>query len=77
MIPRHKSSECFGFFAVFEKFAGVAGPAVFAMSITLFASSRAAVLSVLVFFVLGAIVLTRVDVARGEAQAAALENSLV
>ena len=71
MIPRHKSSEYFGFFAVFEKFAGIAGPALFAASVTLFDSSRAAVLSVLLFFVLGAMVLTRVDVAAGEAQARA------
>ncbi|HLG60002.1 MAG TPA: MFS transporter [Vicinamibacterales bacterium] len=68
MIPKAKSSEYFGFFAVFEKFAGIAGPAVFAASITLFGSSRAAVLSVIVFFVLGGLVLTRVDVAAGEAQ---------
>jgi UMF1 family MFS transporter len=71
MIPKHKSSEYFGFFAVFEKFAGIAGPALFAASVSLFASSRAAVLSVIVFFVLGALVLTRVDVAAGEAQARA------
>jgi UMF1 family MFS transporter len=69
MIPKDKSSEYFGFFAVFEKFAGIAGPAVFAASITLFQSSRAAVLSVIVFFVVGALVLTRVDVAAGQAQA--------
>ena len=69
MIPKHKSSEYFGFFSVFEKFAGVAGPALFAGSVTLFGSSRAAVLSVIVFFVAGASVLTRVDVAEGEAQA--------
>jgi UMF1 family MFS transporter len=68
MIPKAKSSEYFGFFAVFEKFAGIAGPAVFAASITLFQSSRAAVLSVIVFFVVGGLVLTRVDVAAGEAQ---------
>ena len=71
MIPKRKSSEYFGFFAVFEKFAGIAGPLVFGLSIELFSSSRAAVLSVIVFFVLGALVLTRVDVAAGEAQAAA------
>src|SRR6185436_19708925 len=41
MIPRHKSSEYFGFFSVFEKFAGVAGPALFAASVMLFGSSRA------------------------------------
>jgi UMF1 family MFS transporter len=76
MIPKHKSSEYFGFFAVFEKFAGIAGPAVFAASISLFESSRVAVLSVIVFFVLGALVLTRVDVAAGEAEAAAAEALL-
>jgi UMF1 family MFS transporter len=71
MIPRHKSSEFFGFFSVFEKFAGIAGPAIFAGSITLFGNSRAAVLSVILFFIAGAIVLTRVNVREGEAQAAA------
>ena len=76
MIPKQKSSEYFGFFAVFEKFAGVAGPAVFAGSIALFGSSRAAVLSVIIFFVLGALVLSKVDVASGEADAAAAEAQL-
>src|SRR5687768_10775903 len=76
MIPKHKSSEYFGFFSVFEKFAGVAGPAVFAASVTIFGNSRAAILSVIAFFVLGAIVLTRVNVAEGEAQAAAANRLL-
>ena len=69
MIPKHKSSEYFGFFSVFEKFAGIAGPALFAGSVTFFGSSRAALLSVIVFFIAGALVLMRVDVAEGEAQA--------
>jgi UMF1 family MFS transporter len=69
MIPKHKSSEYFGFFSVFEKFAGVFGPALFAASVTIFGSSRAAVLSVILFFAAGALVLTRVNVAEGEAQA--------
>ena len=71
MIPKYKSSQFFGFYSVFEKFAGIFGPALFAASVTLFGSSRAAVLSVIVFFVLGAMVLTRVDVAAGEREAAA------
>jgi UMF1 family MFS transporter len=70
MIPKHKSSEYFGFFSVFEKFAGIFGPALFAASVTIFGSSRAAVLSVILFFVLGALMLRRVDVAQGEAEAA-------
>jgi UMF1 family MFS transporter len=69
MIPKHKSSEYFGFFSVFEKFAGIAGPALFAVSDSIFGSSRAAVLSVIFFFVCGALVLTRVNVAEGEAHA--------
>jgi UMF1 family MFS transporter len=69
MIPKHKSSEFFGFFSVFEKFAGIAGPALFAASITLFGSSRAAVLSVILFFIAGAIMLTRVNIAEGQAEA--------
>ena len=72
MIPKDKSSEYFGFFSVFEKFAGIAGPAMFAASVTLFGSSRSAVLSVILFFMLGALVLSRVDVAKGEAQARAM-----
>ncbi len=35
MIPRDKSSEFFGFFSVFEKFAGIFGPLLFAASIAL------------------------------------------
>jgi UMF1 family MFS transporter len=69
MIPRDKSSEYFGFFSVFEKFAGIAGPALFAASVTIFGSSRVAILSVVVFFAVGALVLSRVDLEAGEAQA--------
>jgi UMF1 family MFS transporter len=69
MTPRHKSSEYFGFFAVFEKFAGIFGPLLFGASVTLFQSSRAAVLSIIVFFVAGAIVLSFVDVEAGETAA--------
>ena len=69
MIPKDKSSEYFGFFSVFEKFAGIAGPATFALSVTLFGSSRAAVLGIILFFIAGAAVLTQVDVAEGEREA--------
>jgi UMF1 family MFS transporter len=70
MIPPHKSSEFFGFFSVFEKFAGIAGPAIFALAVTITGSSRPAVLSVIAFFIAGAALLVRVDVAEGEREAA-------
>ena len=75
MTPRAKSSEYFGFFAVFEKFAGIFGPAVFAASVTMFQSSRAAVLSVIVFFIAGAIVLSFVNVEAGEKAAGSAHGS--
>jgi UMF1 family MFS transporter len=76
MIPQHKSSQYFGFFSVSEKFAGIAGPALFAGSITLFGSSRMAILSVILFFVAGGLVLSRVDIAAGEAQAGTVTSEV-
>jgi UMF1 family MFS transporter len=73
MIPRHRSSEFFGLFAVFEKFAGIVGPAIFAAAQTAFGSSRPAILSIIAFFAVGGFLLTRVDVAAGRAAAAAAE----
>lgn len=65
MIPRHKSGEFFGFFAVFEKFAGIAGPLIFSVAIAMTGSSRNAILSIILFFVIGGLILTRVDVEEG------------
>lgn len=74
MIPRHKSAEFFGFFGVFEKFAGVLGPAVFAAGISATGSSRPAILAIIVFFVLGGALLLRVDVEEGRRAAREAER---
>jgi UMF1 family MFS transporter len=66
MIPRHESGEFFGLFAVFEKFAGIFGPGVFAVMIALTGSSRSAILSIVLFFAAGALLLTLVDVEEGQ-----------
>jgi UMF1 family MFS transporter len=71
MIPRDKSSEFFGFFAVFEKFAGIFGPALFAITVTITGSSRSAILSVIAFFIVGAALLAAVDVEAGQRAARA------
>ncbi len=73
MIPRQKSAEFFGFFAVVEKFAGIFGPAVFAQVIALTGSSRVAILSIVVFFVIGGSLLHFVKVEEGQAAARAAE----
>ena len=66
MIPPHKSGEFFGFFSVFEKFAGIFGPLIFAGTIAVTGSSRNAILSVIGFFAVGAALLSLVDVAEGQ-----------
>ena len=71
MIPKSRSSEFFAFFAVAEKFAGLLGPALFAVLIASTGSSRAAVLATVGFFVVGALLLARVDVTAGRSAAAA------
>lgn len=71
MVPRHQSGQFFALFSIFEKVTAVAGPALFAAVATLTGSSRQAVLSLIAFFVAGAVVLTRVDVEAG--RRAALE----
>ena len=76
MVPRHKSAEFFGFFGVFEKFAGIIGPGVFAVMILLTGSSRGAILSLITFFVVGGLLLSRVDVEAGQAAARRAEADL-
>jgi UMF1 family MFS transporter len=73
LIPRHKSGEMYGFFGVFDKFGGLMGSGLFALMITLTGSSRPAILALVVFFVVGALLLAQVDVARGQQAARAAE----
>jgi UMF1 family MFS transporter len=76
MIPASKSGEFFGFFAIFEKFAGIFGPLLFSLFVYATGSSRTAILSTLVFFVAGAALLARVNVAEGEAMARRAERRM-
>jgi UMF1 family MFS transporter len=76
MIPRQKSSEFFAFFGVFERYAGVLGPAVFATVVSISGEGRLAILAVLVFFIVGALLLTLVDVENGRAEARSGEREI-
>jgi UMF1 family MFS transporter len=76
MIPKHKAGEMFGFFGVFDRFGGALGSLVFGLVLATTGSSRPAILTLIVFFAVGALLLSRVDVERGrrlarEAEAAA------
>lgn len=76
MIPRHKSGEFFGFFAVFEKFAGILGPLTFSVAIALTGSSRLSILSIILFFIVGAVLLLTVDVDEGRRAARLAEEGV-
>jgi UMF1 family MFS transporter len=65
MSPAAKSGEFFGLYGIMEKFSAIIGPLLFAGAAALFNSSRPAVLSLIVLFLLGILVLVRVNVEEG------------
>ena len=74
MIPPHKSGEFFGFYSIFEKFAGIFGPLLFDLIIGATGASRNAILSVIAFFIAGAVLLYFVDVGEGRREARVAEE---
>lgn len=62
MIPRERTAEFFGFYNMLGKFAAVLGPFLMGWTGALAGSPRAGILSLLVLFVAGALVLWRVEV---------------
>lgn len=76
MMPKSKSAEFYSFFSVFEKFASILGPALFGLVSQLMGHSRMAIVSLLVFFIGGMLILRKVDIERGSAVALAEEERL-
>ncbi len=65
MVPKQKAAEFFGFFSTSAKFAGIAGPLLFGLISQTMGHSRLSILSLIIFFIVGGILLTRVNVAEG------------
>lgn len=65
LIPPGRSAEFFGFYNMLGKFAAVLGPALMGWVGVLSGSPRIGILSVLALFLAGAVLLLRVDLARG------------
>ncbi len=61
LIPPEKSAEFFGFYNVFGKFAAITGPFLMGIVGRITGETRWGVLSILVLFVIGGILLIRVD----------------
>jgi len=65
MVPKSQSAEFFSFFSVSGKFAGIFGPLVFGLVSQLFGNSRLGIISLIIFFITGGLMLTRVDEQEG------------
>ncbi|MDY6873330.1 MAG: MFS transporter [Chloroflexota bacterium] len=77
MVPKSKSAEFYSFFSVSEKVAGSLGPFLFGVVSTLMGGSRLSIVSLIVFFISGGYLLSRVDVENGIEVARAEEARLV
>ncbi|NLT74407.1 MAG: MFS transporter [Chloroflexi bacterium] len=73
MCPKDRSAEFFGFYDISSKFAGIAGPLLFGVTAAVMGTSRWAIVSLVVFFIGGALLLSRVDEDEGRAIARAHE----
>jgi len=77
MMPKSKSAEFYGFFSVSEKIAGTAGPLLFGLVSKLMGGSRLSIVSLIIFFISGAIVLASVDEKEGIRVAEAEEQDFL
>ncbi|MCI0689707.1 MAG: MFS transporter [Sporichthyaceae bacterium] len=69
LIPVGKEAEYFGLYEISEKGTSFIGPLVFGLSLQLTDSYRTAILSLVIFFVAGFVLLARVDLRRGVVEA--------
>ena len=77
MMPKSKSAEFFSFFSISEKIAGTVGPLLFGIVSRMMGGSRLSIVSLIIFFSLGALLLWRVNEKEGIAIADAEEKSLL
>ena len=71
MIPKENSAEFFGFYNMMGKFATVLGPILISLTALITKDSRVSMASILILFLIGAVLLLRVDeeVAKEEVKA--------
>jgi MFS-type transporter involved in bile tolerance (Atg22 family) len=66
MVPKARTAEFYGFYDMSSKFAGILGPFIFAVVGRLAGTSRLSILSLITFFIIGGVVLARVDEEEGK-----------
>jgi len=77
MMPKSKSAEFYSFFSVSEKIAGTVGPLLFGVVSRLMGGSRLSIVSLIIFFILGGLLLWQVKEKEGIEIADAEEKILI
>jgi UMF1 family MFS transporter len=65
MVPKSQAAEFFGFYSTSSKIAGVLGPLLFGAVSQITGGSRLSIVSLIIFFLIGGLLLMRVDVKEG------------
>jgi UMF1 family MFS transporter len=65
MVPKCQSAEFFSFFSVSEKIAGTVGPLLFGVVSKIMGGSRLSIVSLIIFFAVGGLLLRTVNVEEG------------
>ena len=75
MIPESASAEFYGFYSVFSKFSSIWGPVTFGLIKQITGSARLAIISLMIFFITGLILLGFVDEEKAKADKLAFNIS--
>ena len=76
MIPEKASAEFYGFYSVFSKFSAIWGPTTFGVIKQITGSARLAIISLMVFFIVGLILLAFVNDEKAKAEKLAFDTEL-
>ena len=77
LMPKSKTAEFYGFFSVSEKFNTVVGPFIMALVTQLTGQGRYGIVSLVIFFIAGILMLRKVDIERGIKQAQAEDAKMI
>ncbi|MGP4082358.1 MFS transporter [Pseudalkalibacillus sp. R45] len=69
MVPENRHAEFYGFYGISAKFSAIFGPFVFGIVGQLTGSTRLGIVSLIIFFLVGIFILSRVDIDKGKKEA--------
>ncbi|MFZ8911341.1 MAG: MFS transporter, partial [Candidatus Nanopelagicales bacterium] len=65
LVPRDREAEYFSFYEISGSASSLLGPLIFGLTLQFLGSYRVAILALVVFFIIGGILLSRVDMKQG------------